>query len=1823
MKKITKKKTLTAVTGATVIGVAAAALVNGSKLDSVFNPGKFEKFENNYKSEEYDYVAGDGEETDIAGDNVKDKQKTSGDDLQVLQLKKQENGDLKDNSSFGISDSANDQKQDDSADSQNNENAANGVELSQADNTDNTEKTIQNSNGANGNGSFVNKAGNGNGSDGNGSGGGNSQTKVTGTPTPTPGTGGTPTVTPAPTSAPVSTPTPAATPTPTQAPAEPTPAEPTPIPATPTPTQAPETPTPVPATPTPTPNPWKTDKDTVITEDGELVKLSAEITKEYYTFGETYQAEDGIVTATFKKDGKTKEKVLNYGGPDGYSVTLPTVEAGGRFATFSYRGMSASAYYTVLKSNLVLNYMVSYSNDNKIYSQNFPGTMLENSKGEEFYSALKKYTEVPYNYAKKGKYVDLVEVHKRYIAVLGDPAIQTAFHSDEAQNISANYKNIVFLENKDGYLTNMLQGFRWTSSNTLMDTERAYLYYPVANWDYLTRNVVDYISEVPDGYKIRRVTENEGTVQYTADQVLEKYTGTDSVLTVPMGVTKVKLNEKNTSVKTFAITQGVQEMDISSISENLPDLQEYQVADGDELHVDLSISDGILYSRDGKTLLSVPAGRKNVEIPATVTTLGKGCFDGLSKDAVVTFKGENPPVLKGETGFSGTIKVADSRYDLICKNYMFAFGKECGNLVFETENGQKDLYTYDSEHSILLEKNGDGVLAAIPQKTHGEYTVPENVRSVGAGAFADCGFLTDIILGENVEELKENSMVLSGRVVSVTVQNPDLKITDHIFGTSGTDKVNLDLKIYVPGEDYERMLESWGSILDPIYGEGTARALLYTENSSYIYEDGAKYQQIFTEGNIAYRLVRVYQTDRTAFRIKEGTVEIASGALYGCDDLEILLIPESVETAGEDFLGNLNSLEMVASKNKTLFKKETYGASSDVEILTAGDEFTGFGWDDGILYGSTADGWTLLNVPTDYTEHVKIWMNTTVLYKNAMKDCDFPNGFHIQDDMALQKIGDSCFENCKGEFYYDFTGCLNLTEIGDYAFRNCVNAPKIIVENSVKKIGKGAFYNCTALESVTAPGVVEIGDEAFYGCGSMMKTDIFSSVEVIGNSAFYGCSGLTEVVLPETLSSMGESCFENCTMLKRVVLDGTLQGISRYCFYGCRTLTDVVFQDSMTRSGTLQGIGVRAFGMCTSLETMDFSEQTTLEVMGASTFENCISLTTVRLPENLEQIPDYCFEGCENLSILQTKADHVTALGENIFGEREELPKFLHIWVKPEMVETYLNAYQPVLDPVYGEGTTAQVLGEINEKQEIIRGVLFENTEEGHVLKKASTELSGEYVLPEDTVGIAEDAFEGCDKITAFYTAEGTNVALGDRCFKGCTGLQLVRLLGNITEWGDETFMDCTSLVTLSLGNTGAQIPRIGTRAFKNCTSLARESQIEIRAAINVYGEECFAGCTSLAAVAYTVVARGSLQVIEDGAFRDCVSLKVLLTSQMSSLTYIGAYAFANCDTLKQPAVPAKVTHVGEGCFMDCDNIQYVSFYGAIEEYPKYCFKDCTKLIRTGGTAAAFNGLKRIGEEAYAGCASLSTSTSWNLGRYANLEQIGDRAFYGCSAMSDQVLDAKGNFVQNVILTGSLNQIGASAFDGCTAMHKLWLQATQPPVFGAFSISSMAEDYQILVPDSQEDGDSIYKTYLETLTGILGKDEAYRILDSFSDGAKARQAAAISEIEITVPGDGSADTVEAAGTTEEQETPGVIEEVPENPQPEEIPEEEPEKPEEPEDPGTTEEPEPSTDENISDGSSEETSQEQTEQSEQTEESITAVQQAESGKLTEEAKERES
>lgn len=65
----------------------------------------------------------------------------------------------------------------------------------------------------------------------------------------------------------------------------------------------------------------------------------------------------------------------------------------------------------------------------------------------------------------------------------------------------------------------------------------------------------------------------------------------------------------------------------------------------------------------------------------------------------------------------------------------------------------------------------------------------------------------------------------------------------------------------------------------------------------------------------------------------------------------------------------------------------------------------------------------------------------------------------------------------------------------------------ITIPNSVTKIGRHAFENCSALQSIEIPNsVTEIGDSAFIGCSSLKNIEIPNSVTRIGNYAFDGCS---------------------------------------------------------------------------------------------------------------------------------------------------------------------------------------------------------------------------------------------------------------------------------------------------------------------------------------------------------------------------------------------------------------------------------------------------------------------------------------------------------------------------------------------------------------------------------------------------------------------------------------------------------------------------------------------------------------------------------------------
>lgn len=126
---------------------------------------------------------------------------------------------------------------------------------------------------------------------------------------------------------------------------------------------------------------------------------------------------------------------------------------------------------------------------------------------------------------------------------------------------------------------------------------------------------------------------------------------------------------------------------------------------------------------------------------------------------------------------------------------------------------------------------------------------------------------------------------------------------------------------------------------------------------------------------------------------------------------------------------------------------------------------------------------------------------------------------------------------------------LNVTSIGDYAFRNCTSLTNITIPNGVTNIGISAFGNCSSLTTVTIPdSVTAIGGSAFGNNSSLTTVTIPDSVTAIGSSAFRNCSNLTSVNIPDSVTHIGGYAFSDCSSLTSITIPNGVTHIGGYAF---------------------------------------------------------------------------------------------------------------------------------------------------------------------------------------------------------------------------------------------------------------------------------------------------------------------------------------------------------------------------------------------------------------------------------------------------------------------------------------------------------------------------------------------------------------------------------------------------------------------------------------------------------------------------------------------------
>ncbi len=589
---------------------------------------------------------------------------------------------------------------------------------------------------------------------------------------------------------------------------------------------------------------------------------------------------------------------------------------------------------------------------------------------------------------------------------------------------------------------------------------------------------------------------------------------------------------------------------------------------------------------------------------------------------------------------------------------------------------------------------------------------------------------------------------------------------------------------------------------------------------------------------------------------------------------------------------------------------------------------------------------------------------------------------------------------------------------------------------------------------ITGNTATVIGSSAL--AGSYLKTIDLDGVEYIGSKAFSKCQYITEITIPESVKFVDTNAFEN-SGLKTLIVQNEMPVIPSGLCMGTK-LTNIQF----SHPEYIRKVGASAF-KATPLGEPFFSEWYGKDVSGYeelivddNAFENCTSIKSVKMPDNLVALGQYVFRGNTSLSNV--------VFGKNTIQADREC--FRNCTALDSIT------FNTVLDSLGGgafQGCTAlkTVSG--------LPNTLFDWTPEdktegrgfaGGVFADCTSLVSAD--LPASLTRIPENCFAGCTSLKTVYNA-GNIVKIKKGAFEGCKSL-LEAVYMDVTEIEEDAFLNCSNMHTVAI----PKIDIIGKSAFEGCSKMERfeagecssvgdhaldgcASMDSITLISDSYGEYAFANCSKAKTIKFKTENMDKTPI---GLFSGCSSLTAV-DADISKISIIGKETFANCTSLENIDLPS-LRIIEESGFMNCTSLKGISASeNAIkaEDYGAKCFQNCTSLTvdvtgtistiganafqKSGITYIDLNGMTGgtvvVGASAFADCPNLKNAIilSENVADFS----IGAGIFANCPVIETVIYEGSvitSNMFKNCSLLTRVETnattIGANAFENCTSL---------------------------------------------------------------------------------------------------------------------------------------------------------------------------------------------
>ena len=311
------------------------------------------------------------------------------------------------------------------------------------------------------------------------------------------------------------------------------------------------------------------------------------------------------------------------------------------------------------------------------------------------------------------------------------------------------------------------------------------------------------------------------------------------------------------------------------------------------------------------------------------------------------------------------------------------------------------------------------------------------------------------------------------------------------------------------------------------------------------------------------------------------------------------------------------------------------------------------------------------------------------------------------------------------------------------------------------------------------------------------------------------------------------------------------------------TQKEIVIPASITWDGKkypVTELGAKSFSNCSSLSSVTIPSSVTS--LGERCFDNCNSLTSINIPSSVTSLGDYCFSSCYNLTSI-TIPSSVTSLGERCFDNCNSL--------------TSINIPSSVTNLGGGCFFGCNNLASIN--------------------------------IPSSVTSLGEDCFFGCSSLTSINIPSSVT-SLGYMCFDNCTSLTSVTIPSSVTSLGGFCFYGCSSLTSI---NIPSSVTSLGGDCFYGCNNLY---SVNIQSPKIKLGSKCFA---STIITDFTIMAT-TPPTISDNCFNGCSIDRAKLRVPKASVS-----SYKNAEVWKSFGTIVSVD--GEEVARECEkpSINYVS----------------------------------------------------------------------------------------------------------------------------------------------------------------------------------------------------------------------------------------------------------------------------------------------------------